>query len=291
MAPTVPADVRDSTSAGRAPLDADSLLRQLAGRVPLLSREEEQVLARRVEAGDERARQTFIEANIRLVVSIARGYARPNVPVSDLIQEGIIGLIQAVDHFDWRKGTRFSTCATLWIRQSICRALPTLRHGMKIPTTVLRDAGRLEKIIDDLAQQLQHRPTAHDLEAQLADDLETVEVARKLPFEPLSLDAGDDERRSLLDGLTDDADDTPEESALNQVSEAALQAAMATLSERERRVLALRFGLGHSREHTLGEIGDALGLSRQRVKQIEGVALDKLRRAVDQERKQPRWIG
>lgn len=291
----------DPTEAGSAPqassnglpgLDADDLLRHLSRRVPLLSREDEQALARRIERGDAHARQLFIEANIRLVVAIARGFQRQGVPLSDLIQEGIIGLIQAVDLFDWRKGTRFSTWATLWIRQAICRALPSLSHTIRIPPRVVKEAGRYEGLVESLAQQLQRSPTPEEVEAQVADALEALDDIRKLPIEPLSLDLGvEDDKRSYLDGLADPSDHGPERRTVDALTERTLLAAFECLNERERQVLVLRFGLGRTREHTLGEIGDTLKLSRQRVKQIEGSALSKLRRQVAQQRQEPRWVG
>lgn len=248
----------------------------------LLSREEEQDLARRIEAGDRAARQRLIEANIRLVKSIARPYAGQGVPLSDLIQEGIIGLIQAVDKFDWRKGTRFSTCATLWIKQAILRALPALRHPIHIPSRVLRDAGRVESTIEALTQRLLRPPSEHEIQAQLGTELGALDGWRRLPLDAISLDAGDDDWRPVGDALaTDEAG--PESRFLDAVTEDQLIEAFAGLADRERRVLTLRFGLGAVREHTLSEIAEMMQLSRQRVKQIEAAALVKLRGQVIRE--------
>ena len=173
----------------------------------LLTREDERDLARRVELGDPAARQAFVEANLRLVVSIARQYQGLGVPLSDLIQEGNIGLIQAVDHFDWRKGTRFSTCATLWIKQAILRSLPHLRHSIRIPSRLLRDMARADLAADRLAQELHRAPTNQEVEDSLGTVCDSVEQLRRLPLDPVSLDAGssadDDGRRSLVDALAD----------------------------------------------------------------------------------------
>ena len=277
-------------------LAADSLGLEHVRSLRLLSREDEQELARRTEGGDQSARQRFIESNLRLVVSIAKHYQGHGVALSDLIQEGNIGLIQAVDHFDWRKGTRFSTCATLWIKQAIHRALPNLRHAIRIPPRVLRDAGRVESTIEGMTQQLQRPPTPVELEAQLADSGTMLADLHKLPVDHLSLDSplDDDGRRAMADGLADDLTPDPEDATVQSLTERALLDAFGCLGARERQVLVLRFGLGPHREHTLGEIGDVLGLSRQRVKQIETLALQKLRRFArheQQENDRGEWIG
>jgi RNA polymerase primary sigma factor len=246
----------------------------------LLTREDERDLARRVEAGDDSARACFIEANLRLVVSIARLYQGLGVPLSDLIQEGNIGLIQAVDHFDWRKGTRFSTCATLWIKQAILRSLPHLRHAIRIPSRLLRDVSRLEAAVDRLNQELHRQPTSAEVQALLGAATATVEDLRRLPLDPVSLDmtAGDEDgRRTLVDALADPQATVPETRLLQGVAEDRLHTLLDGLRDRERDVLLLRFGLCGEPEHTLGEIALLLGLSRQRIKQIEAHALRRLR--------------
>jgi RNA polymerase primary sigma factor len=251
------------------------------GHVRLLTREGEQALAKRVEQGDDLARQVFIEANLRLVVSIARQYQGLGVPLSDLIQEGNIGLIQAVDHFDWRKGTRFSTCATLWIKQAILRSLPHLRHSIRIPSRLLRDICRLDTAVDHLCQELQRPPTPQEVEAQFGCSSHTVEGLRSLPLDPVSLDfnagADEDGRRSLVDALADPEALAPELSLLRVLAEDRVVELIESLRERERQVVSLRFGLAGEQEHTLGEIAMLLGLSRQRIKQIEAHALRRLR--------------
>ncbi|MBI5831084.1 MAG: sigma-70 family RNA polymerase sigma factor [Armatimonadetes bacterium] len=247
----------------------------------LLTRDDERDLARRVEVGDSVARQAFVEANLRLVVSIARQYQGLGVPLSDLIQEGNIGLIQAVDHFDWRKGTRFSTCATLWIKQAILRSLPHLRHSIRIPSRLLRDMARADLAADRLAQELHRAPTNQEVEDSLGSVCDSVEQLRRLPLDPVSLDAGasadDDGRRSLVDALADANIVGPETRLFQSIAEGKLLEVLDALRERERTVLELRFGVGGEREHTLGEIAAIVGLSRQRIKQIEAHALRKLR--------------
>jgi RNA polymerase primary sigma factor len=251
-----------------------------AGQGRLLTRDDEQALARRVEAGDDAARQAFIEANLRLVVSIARHYQCLGVALSDLIQEGNIGLIQAVDHFDWRKGTRFSTCATLWIKQAILRGLPQHRHSIRIPSRLLRDALKLEATVDRLSQELQRPPTAVEVENHMGRHGPAVDL-RSLPLDPVSLDGvvvEEEGRRSLADALPDVETDGPERALMRAYTGDLVGHALDDLTEREREVVTLRYGLCGEREHTLSDIALLLSLSRQRVKQVEAHALRKLRR-------------
>jgi len=245
----------------------------------LLSREEEQDLARRVEAGDEQARQRFIESNLRLVYAIARRYVGSGVALPDLVQEGVIGLIQAVDHYDWRKGTRFSTCATLWIRQAISRALPSLRHTIRIPTRLLQELGRADAASDELHQRFQRPPSDDELADRLTAELVNLEDLRRLPLRPLSLESpyDDDQRITFSDTLADEHSPDPAWVMLQRAAQAEAMVAFRELTEREQMVLAMRFGLGQLRQYTLGEIGQHLGLSRQRIKQIEAASLLRLR--------------
>jgi len=246
----------------------------------LLSREEEQELARRIEAGDQHARQQFIECNLRLVYAIARRYLATGVGLPDLVQEGVIGLIQAVDHFDWRKGTRFSTCATLWVRQAISRALPSLRHTIKIPSRVLQELGRADAASDELQQRFQRKPSDDELADRLADELLNLDDLRRLPLRLLSLESphDDEQRINYTDTLPDDSSPDPAGVLLQRAAQSEAMLAFRDLTDREQTVLAMRFGLGQLRQYTLGEIGDHLGLSRQRIKQIESAALLRLRK-------------
>lgn len=253
------------------------------GRRPsrrLLTAEQERDLAMRIEAGDVEARQIFVEANLRLVLSVARQHLGLGVSLGDLVQEGMIGLIQAVDHFDWRKGTRFSTCATLWIRQAIIRALPELRQGIRVPNGLVRQWQRRDALADNLAQQLQRHPTAHELADQLPDSVSSPRLAVKPPY-TVSLDDGrpseDGDRGSLLDALSDETADCPEQRALRRLAAQELGVLLGTLKPRDRLVLTLRFGLDGAHEHTLAEIALQLGLTRQRIRQIEAQALRRLR--------------
>ena len=254
----------------------------------LLSREEEQDLARRVEAGDERARQRFIESNLRLVYAIARRYLGSGVALPDLVQEGVIGLIQAVDHFDWRKGTRFSTCATLWVRQAISRAVPSLRHTIKIPARVLQELGRADAAADELVQHFQRQPSDDELADKLTAEFGSLEDLRRLPLRLLSLEtpADEDQRVNFTDTLADDSCPDPAGMALQRADQVEAMGAFRELTEREQTILAMRFGLGQLRQYTLGEIGEHLSLSRQRIKQIEAAALLKLRQMLDERAEQ-----
>lgn len=258
----------------------------------LLSREEEQELARRVETGDQAARQRFIECNLRLVYAIARRYVSSGVALPDLVQEGVIGLIQAVDHYDWRKGTRFSTCATLWVRQAISRALPNLRHTIRIPSRVLQELTRADAASDELQQRFQRPPSEEELADRLTAELVDLDDLRRLPLRLLSLEAphDDDQRISYSDTLADDSSPDPAGVMLQRATERDAMVAFRELSEREQKVLAMRFGLGQLRQYTLGEIGDHLGLSRQRIKQIESAALMRLRQIL-RERQEHRAVA
>lgn len=248
-------------------------------RSRLLSREQEVELAKRIEAGDQEARDIFVESNLKLVVSIARRYMGSGVPMEDLIQEGNIGLIKAVDKFDYRKGCRFSTCAVLWIEQYIRRSIRAHKRSITIPLRVEAELNRIRRVIDLLAQETGHLPSPQEVaqRANLGVDrvLELVDV----PEDPVSLDVpvDDEEHTRLAEMLVDTEGESPLDALLTDEDRMDVARAVAALSERDQYVVRHRYGLGGESPRTLEEIGETLGVSRQRVRQIERAALDKIR--------------
>ncbi|GIX07526.1 MAG: RNA polymerase sigma factor SigA [Candidatus Poribacteria bacterium] len=268
---------------GEAVPDAVSSWFRRIGRYRNLTPEEEVELARRVEAGDAEAKRLLVLANLRLVVSIAAKYRGYNVPFSDLIQEGNIGLMRAVEKFDYRKGFRFSTYASWWIRQAIIRALNRSARTIRFPNYIITRLSRLDETINRLSQELGREPTPAELAESLQLPEEKIEELLTLPSEPISLDLdtsrNDDGSLHLREQIVD-----PEDLVENGIPRAALRADLEVflrhLSPRERRVLKLRFGLEDGRERTLREVGDALNLTRERIRQIEAEAIEKLRAAL-----------
>jgi RNA polymerase primary sigma factor len=250
-------------------------------RVP--STGHERVLARRIEAGDEQARHTLIEQHLGLVESIARRYARSGVPLSDLLQEGTLGLIQAVDGFDWRKGVPFGAYAALWIRQAIQRAVPALRYSVRIPADALRSIVTLHYLTDRLSQEYHRQPTLQEIRNNLPPSALGIEELQQMPFEPLPLDpsTGDAHEagaeRSSSESVADQDGLSPEESLLASETEEHLRHLLHHLGAREQDILVRRLGLFGEPEQTFAEIAADLGLSRQRIKQIEQRALVRLR--------------
>ncbi len=227
----------------------------------------------------EEARQIMIESNLRLVVSIARKYRGYGVPLNDLIQEGNIGLIQAVDRFDWRKGTRFSTCATLWIRQAVIRAIQAQSQLVKLPTRISEQLHKLSRAREILTQELGREPTAQELSRFLKMPRAQVEDLLNYPHQVSSLDepVDSEEKVTLLDAIEDTSILSPEEEMIQRTLREHIDRALDELPENYRLVIKLRYGLEDGQIHTYEEIGRRLGLSRQRVKQIADVALKRLR--------------
>jgi len=254
---------------------------QLRG-VPLLNEIEEICLARRIEQGDSMAMQQMVEANLRLVVSVAKRYRRHNesaVSLSDLIQEGNIGLMKAVIKFDRRKGYRFSTYATYWIRQAITRALSDQGRSIRLPVYMSDAIARLFRTMSQLSQELGRQPTAEELAGRL--NLSVDQVAEMLSHgaETCSLDSplSDEENSYLGDFIEDEHHLTPELAASLGLLRRQLDIAMDLLDDREQAVLRLRYGLEDGKEHTLEEVGQRFALTRERIRQIEMRAMDKLR--------------
>ena len=249
--------------------------------IPLLTPDEEIELARRIEAGDQAARRRFVRGNLRLVVSIAKRYVGTSVPLIDLIQEGNLGLLRAVQKFDWRRGYRFSTYATWWIRQSITRALADKSRAIRLPVHVGEVVVRFNAAAQRLTQQLERVPTEQEVAAAIGVDLERLAAARSVDHLVLSLDAavGEDDDTMLGELVEDAAAEDPERIVQHQdLAETARRVLAEALKPRERRVLELRFGLaGDGSRHSLEEVGATLGITRERVRQLERAALEKLR--------------
>ena len=249
------------------------------GKVPLLTQEEENELSRRVKEGDAEAARRLAEANLRLVVSIAKHYAGRGMLLSDLIQEGNLGLMKAVDKFDYQKGYRFSTYATGWIRQAITRAIADQGRTIRIPVHMVETVNRLRKTSRILTQELGREPTPDELAQKLQMPKEQVTEILRIMMEPVSLETpvGDEEDTHLGDFMPDLAFPPPSEEASYRVMRAQLLEVLSTLTERERKVLELRFGLEDGEVHTLEEVGEEFHVTRERIRQIESKALRKLR--------------
>lgn len=249
------------------------------GKVPLLTQEEENELSLRVKAGDMEAAKRLAEANLRLVVSIAKRYVGRGMLLLDLIQEGNLGLMKAVDKFDAEKGYRFSTYATWWIRQAITRAIADQGRTIRIPVHMVETVNRIRKISLRLIQELGREPSPEEL-AQ-AVDMPVGQVAEilQIMMEPISLEApvGDEEDTHLGDFMEDLVFPSPSEEAAFRVMQSQLLEVLTTLTDRERKVLELRFGLEDGEVHTLEEVGEEFNVTRERIRQIEAKALRKLR--------------
>jgi len=255
----------------------DQWSRELSKR-PLLTREEEVELAKRVEMGDEEARARFIESNLKLVVSIAKRYRGCGVPMEDLIQEGNIGLIKAVDRFDWRKGCRFSTCAVTWIEGQIRRSIANLKHNIHLPLRVVAELRRVHRVADELSHRLGREPSPEEIASAMEVPVEHVRDMLSLPADAVSLDSAlsEDLDKFLSDVIEDESAIFPDDALLVEQNRRAIQEAVAKLPPRHQMVVKLRYGLDGEREHTLEEIGEKLNLTRQRVWQIETAALKKI---------------
>jgi RNA polymerase primary sigma factor len=262
------------------PEDSVRLYLKKIGKVRLLTREDEVRLARRAERNDMAAKNALVEANLRLVVSIAKRYTGRGLTLLDLIQEGNLGLIRAVEKFDWRRGFKFSTYATWWIRQAITRALADQSRTIRIPVHMVERMNRVARVRRALIQKHGREPTPEEIAVELEMPVARVEEALKVGQEPVSLETpvGSEEGdASLADFIPDSSIDRPLEVVANRLREADLQAALESLPWRERRVLELRYGLAGEGPMTLEEIGTQVGVTRERVRQIESKTLLKLK--------------
>lgn len=254
------------------------------GKIPLLNAEEELALAKRVVAGDKDAKDKMAEANMRLVVSIAKRYVGRGLDLLDLIQEGNTGLLRAVEKFDPDKGFKFSTYATWWIRQAITRAIADQARTIRIPVHMVETINKLLRTQRRLTQELNREPTNEEIAAAMEIEVDKVEHIMKIKQDISSLDASirDDEEESVLADFIEDEDTiSPEESATGQLLKEQVKDMLSALTEREQKILKLRFGLEDGKQHTLEEVGQEFSVTRERIRQIEAKALAKLRKHKD----------
>lgn len=249
------------------------------GNVPLLTTEEEVALAQRVESGDEEAKKKLIEANLRLVVSIAKKYVGRGMPFLDLIQEGNMGLMKAVDKFDYAKGFKFSTYATWWIRQAITRGIADTGRTIRVPVHMVETINKTLRMTRTLLQELGREPTPEEVADRLGVPVARVREVLKISRDPVSLDTpiGEEDDSHLGDFIEDDSALSPADSAAFSMLREELSTALESLTDRERQVVQLRFGLIDGRARTLEEVGKEFNVTRERIRQIEAKALRKLR--------------
>jgi RNA polymerase primary sigma factor len=269
-----------SPSAREADNSVQWLLRISRSR-KLLSAKEEMDLARRVAEGDEDARRRLTESNLRLVVSIARRYANYGVPLADLVQEGTVGLLRAIEKFDYRRGYRFSTYATWWIRQAVSRAVMEQRRLLRLPVHVSEALYRLDRVNNRLTQELGRDATEAEIAAEMGEPISRVKELMRVSADPLSLDTpmGEDEDLRIEDMLESDSSENGEATLDRLIHQEEVAEMLERLTPREREVLTLRYGLDGSEPKTLEEIGDHFKLTRERIRQIEEGAVRKIRAA------------
>ncbi len=273
--PIVEVDISDSVSVN----DPVRMYLKEIGKVPLLSAEEEMDLAQRMEQGDDFAKKKLAEANLRLVVSIAKRYVGRGMSFLDLIQEGNLGLIKAVEKFDYTKGFKFSTYATWWIRQAITRAIADQARTIRIPVHMVETINKLIRVSRQLLQELGREPTPAEIGKEMGFSEEKVREIQKIAQDPVSLETpiGEEEDSHLGDFIPDDEAPAPAEAASFALLKEQLIEVLSTLTEREEKVLRLRFGLDDGRARTLEEVGKEFNVTRERIRQIEAKALRKLR--------------
>ncbi len=261
--------------------DAVQMYLKEIGKTPLLTKDEERELAKRAEKGEEEARQRLMKANLRLVVSIAKRYVNrtPHLSILDLIQEGNIGLSRAVEKFDYRRGFKFSTYATWWIRQAITRALADQSRTVRIPVHMVETISKYTQVRRQLIQELGRDPLAEEIAAEMGIEVDKVRHIQKISQEVLSIETpiGDEEDSTLSDFIPDEKNSTPSQLTARAMLRDLIKEIMIDLTEREQQILKMRFGLDDGISHTLEEVGKAFGVTRERIRQIEAKALEKIR--------------
>lgn len=250
------------------------------GKIPLIKAEEEVSLAKQIEKGDKIAKEKLAKANLRLVVNIAKRYVGRGLELLDLIEEGNLGLLRAVEKFDYRKGYKFSTYGTWWIRQAITRAIADQARTIRIPVHMVETINKLVRVQRQLVQDLGREPLPEELASELNIDVEKVQHILKIAQETVSLEApvGEEEDSSLADFIEDQDRLTPEEAATHELLKEDVHQILETLAPREQKILKMRFGLEDGRSHTLEEVGQEFGVTRERIRQIEAKALNKLKK-------------
>jgi RNA polymerase primary sigma factor len=272
--------------ADRRPYDGDSAIKlylREIGKVPLLTPQEEIELAARIKKGDKKAREHMIKANLRLVVKIARDYEGIGLPLLDLISEGNIGLMKAVERFDPSKGGKLSTYGSWWIKQSIKRALANQSKTIRLPVHLVDKISRMRRTALRLQEELGREPTDEELADELDLSPARIRLMRRASIRPASLDApiGDDDSNNFADIVQDENASTPYEELEEKTVTKMLREMVTTLDEREKTILRYRFGLDGGSERTLEEVGEKFGVTRERIRQIQNIALRKLRRMIE----------
>lgn len=275
-------ELRDATRIDQNLPDAVQMYLKEIGRTPLLNSKEEKELAKKIEKGDEISRKKLIQANLRLVVSIAKRYVNrsPHLSILDLVQEGNIGLSRAVDKFDYHKGFKFSTYATWWIRQAITRALADYSRTIRIPVHMVETITKYTQIRRKLMQELGREALPEEIANEMGMNVEKIHYIQKISQEVISLEApvGDDDEDSMLaDFIKDETSLSPDQLANQALLRDYIKEVLVDLTERERKILAMRFGLDDNISHTLEEVGKVFGVTRERIRQIEAKALEKIR--------------
>ncbi len=275
-------ELKQATEISEELADSVQMYLKEIGRYPLLTTEEEKELAKRVKEGDEAARQKLIQSNLRLVVAIAKRYINrsPYLSILDLIQEGNIGLQRAVAKFDYRKGFKFSTYATWWIRQAITRALADYSRIIRIPVHMVEKLTEFTQVKRKLMEELNREPLPEEIASEMGVDVKKIHYLQKISQEVISLESpigDDDEDSTLYDVIKDEQSLSPDQAASYALLRDQIKELMADLTEREQKILSLRFGLEDGVTHTLEEVGKIFGVTRERIRQIEAKALEKLR--------------